>query len=65
LRAVGGYDDFLHWARPKLGPGGEILIWATTDTECELEMSEGWRVLSSPQPGLDRGRLVRLQPCFT
>lgn len=65
MRAVGGYGDFLPWARPKLGPGGEILIWATTETERELEMSVGWRVLSSPQPGLDRGRLVRLQPCFT
>jgi len=65
LRAVGGYGEFLRWARGALALGGEVLIWATTDTQQELESSAGWRVLSSPLSGLDRGRLVRLQPCFT
>jgi len=65
LRAVGGYGEFLLWARTALAPGGEVLIWATTDIERELKKSVGWRVLSSPLSGLDRGRLVRLQSCFT
>lgn len=65
LRAVGGYGEFLPWAREALAPGGAVLIWATTDTQQALESSTGWRVLSSPLSGLDRGRLVRLQPCFT
>ena len=64
-RALGGYDGLLRWAAGRLEPEGRVLIWCTSDEEERLAMVPDWRVLSSPLPGLDRGRLVRLQPCFT
>lgn len=64
-RAVGGDQALLGWARAHLQPGGEVLLWTTEDAEKRLAPCPGWRVLSSPIPGLDRGRLCRLQPCFT
>lgn len=64
-RAVGGDQSLLKWARNHLQPEGEVLLWTTKDGEKRLAASPGWRVLSSAMPGLDRGRLCRLQPCFT
>ncbi len=64
-RAVGGDPALLEWARNHLHPGGEVLLWSTEDAEKRLRQCPGWRVLSSAMPGLDRGRLCRLQPCFT
>jgi 16S rRNA (guanine527-N7)-methyltransferase len=64
-RAVGGHGELLEWARGRLAEAGEIVIWTTDDGQAELETIAGWRVLSSQQPGLDCGRLARLQPCFT
>jgi 16S rRNA (guanine527-N7)-methyltransferase len=64
-RAVGGDEALLDWARDRLEPDGEVLLWTTEDAEKRLGQHPGWRVLSSAMPGLDRGRLCRLQPCFT
>jgi 16S rRNA (guanine527-N7)-methyltransferase len=64
-RALGDYDPLLSWARNRLGEHGQVLLWATTETAESLAAAPEWRVLSSPLPRLDRGRLVRLQPCFT
>ncbi len=44
---------------------GEVVLWTTVDGAAAVEALAGWRVLSSRLPGLDRGRLTRLQPCFT
>jgi 16S rRNA G527 N7-methylase RsmG len=64
-RAVGGDQALLEWACNRLRPEGEVLLWTTQDAEIVLAQRPGWRVLSSAMPGLDRGRLCRLQPCFT
>lgn len=64
-RAVGGYEELLGWAHRRLLPGGELVLWTTIETEKRLSAQPGWRVLSSALPGLDRGRLCRMQPCFT
>ena len=64
-RAVGGDQALLEWACNRLRPEGEVLLWTTQDAEKMLAQRPGWRVLSSAMPGLDRGRLCRLQPCFT
>jgi 16S rRNA (guanine527-N7)-methyltransferase len=65
VRAVGGHPALLEWARGRLAPTGEILLWTTVEGMAAIESVEGWRVLSSQLPGLDCGRLARLQPCFT
>lgn len=64
-RALGGYEDLLEWARDVLSERGEVVLWTTVDTEVRLAALPRWRVLSSALPGLERGRLCRLQPCFT
>jgi len=64
-RAVGGHRALLGWAGHHLQPDGEVVVWTTEDVEESLRLEPAWRVLSSPLPGLDRGRLCRLQPCFT
>jgi 16S rRNA (guanine527-N7)-methyltransferase len=64
-RAVGGDDALLAWARGRLAAQGEVMLWTTVAGENRLSILPGWRVLSSAMPGLDRGRLCRLQPCFT
>ncbi len=64
-RALGGYEDLLAWSRDVLSERGEVVLWTTVDTEARLAALPRWRVLSSALPGLDRGRLCRLQPCFT
>lgn len=64
-RAVGDFAGVLDWARPRLSEDGQVVMWTTDDTEADLRETLGWRVLSSPLPGLDRGRLVRLKPCST
>jgi 16S rRNA (guanine527-N7)-methyltransferase len=64
-RAVGDHETLLGWARGRLTEAGEVVIWTTVDGQAELAAVAGWRVLSSHQPGLDFGRLARLQPCFT
>ncbi len=64
-RALGGYPELITWARPRLAPEGEVLVWTTDEGVAELERVTGWRVLSSPLPDCDRGRLARLQPSFT
>lgn len=64
-RALGGHEDLLAWARSHLADDGEVVLWLTLEAERALAGVAGWRVLSSPLPGLDRGRLCRLRPCFT
>jgi 16S rRNA (guanine527-N7)-methyltransferase len=65
VRAVGDLAGILDWAQPRLCESGQVLAWTTQNGETGLRETPGWRVLSSSLPGLDRGRLVRLQPCFT
>jgi 16S rRNA (guanine527-N7)-methyltransferase len=65
VRAVGGHEELLGWARDRLTPSGEALLWTTDDRLAVMTVLVGWRVLSSRLPGLDCGRLARLQPCFT
>jgi 16S rRNA G527 N7-methylase RsmG len=65
IRAVGDYPRLLEWARGRLATSGEVLLWTTADRLAAIEALAGWRVLSSQLPGLDSGRLARLQPCFT
>lgn len=65
IRAVGDYTAILEWARDQLADRGEVVIWTTVDGAASFESAAGWRVLSSRLPGLDCGRLTRLQPCFT
>jgi 16S rRNA (guanine527-N7)-methyltransferase len=65
LRALGGQAEVLQWARVRLAPRGWVVVWTTERGEAKLRELGGWRVLSSPLPGLERGRLVRLQSCFT
>ena len=64
-RAVGGDNELLRWAGGRLRPGGEVVLWTTEGAEKRLSTQPGWRVLSSALPGSDRGRLCRMQPCFT
>ncbi len=64
-RALGNAEALLAWAREHLSPEGRVLLWTTEDGVAALQGLAGWRVLSSPLPGLERGRLCRLQPCFT
>mgnify|MGYP001817115129 FL=1 len=65
IRAVGDHKSILEWARGRLTDTGEVILWTTADGAAILEAEVGWRVLSSRLPGLDRGRLARLQRCFT
>ncbi len=64
-RAVGGHDRLLDWARDRLTPTGQVLLWTTVEGVTQMASAPGWRVLSSQLPGLECGRLARLQPCFT
>ncbi len=61
-RAVGGHAGLLAWARQRLAAGGRVALWTTTSGEAEVGSVSGWRVLSWPLAGLDRGRLVSLEP---
>jgi len=65
VRALGGYETFLGWARPRLSESGRVLVWTTVPEVGGFQKLDGWRVLSSALPGLTHGRLVQLQPCFT
>ena len=65
VRAVGNHGEILGWARSRLAARGTVFLWTTREAEEGLRGVADWRVLSSALPGLDRGRLVRLQPCFT
>ena len=65
IRAVGDHQAVLEWARSRLADEGQVLVWTTVNGVAALEAAAGWRVLSSRLPGLDCGRLARLQPCFT
>jgi 16S rRNA (guanine527-N7)-methyltransferase len=64
-RAVGDHRALLGWARGRLAESGEILLWTTVEGLRDIGGVGGWRVLSSQLPGLENGRLARLQPCFT
>lgn len=65
-RALGGYRELLGWSRERLAPGGRVLLWLSAADAAALAREEtGWRVVSSALPGLERGRLTELQPCFT
>ncbi len=64
-RAVGDHERFLEWSARHLEEDGWVLLWATEEIENRLVSLASWRVVSWPLPGLDRGRLCRLQPCFT
>ena len=61
VRAVGGHKTLLEWARSHLLDGGGVAIWTTVDGEREVSEETGWRVLSWPLIGLERGRLVSLR----
>jgi 16S rRNA (guanine527-N7)-methyltransferase len=65
VRALGGIEVLLEWASSRLSPAGAVLWWTTLGELEAVGDPHGWRVLSSPLPSLDRGRLVRFQPCFT
>jgi 16S rRNA (guanine527-N7)-methyltransferase len=60
-RAVGGHPALLEWAKSHLVDGGGVAIWTTEDGERDVAGDAGWRVLSWPLVGLDRGRLVSLR----
>ncbi|MEJ2189025.1 MAG: 16S rRNA (guanine(527)-N(7))-methyltransferase RsmG [Acidobacteriota bacterium] len=64
-RAVGEHDKLLRWARDRLTPDGAVFLWSTEEVGESLAEHQDWAVLSSKLPGLDRGRLLRLKPCFT
>ena len=64
-RAVGEREELLRWVRDRLAPRGEVFLWVTEAAEESLAGRKEWAVLSSKLPGLDRGRLLRLRPCFT
>ncbi len=64
-RALGRHRELLEWAAGRLGAGGRVLLWTTEDGAAELARAGGWRVVLSPLPGLERGRLAELEPCFT
>ncbi len=64
-RALGRHEELLRWARPRLADGGKVVLWTTADAAADLARRAGWRVVSSPLPGLRSGRLAELQPCFT
>lgn len=61
-RAVGGHRALVNWAGKHLSPGGGVALWTAEDGEGEVSLAGGWRVLSWPLVGLDRGRLVHLEP---
>jgi 16S rRNA (guanine527-N7)-methyltransferase len=65
VRAVGNQREILDWAESRLAADGAVFLWATEEAEEGLREMVNWRMLSSRLPGLDRGRLIRLQPCFT
>ncbi len=65
VRAVGNLTEILKWAHSRLSDDGQVVVWTTEDGEARLRERRRWRVLSSSLPGLDRGRLVRLEPCST
>jgi len=65
VRAVGDLVGILGWAQSRVCESGQVLVWTTDNGETGLRETPGWRVLSSSLSGLDRGRLVRLQPCST
>jgi 16S rRNA (guanine527-N7)-methyltransferase len=64
-RALGGHRQLLAWAKSRLTPTGQVLLWTTDDEAQRLAELQHWRVLSSALPSLDRGRLVQVCPCFT
>jgi len=64
-RATGGYESLLTWALPRLTPGGKVLLWLGLEEAERLRSVDGWHVVTSPLPGLERGRLARFRPCFT
>jgi 16S rRNA (guanine527-N7)-methyltransferase len=61
-RAVGRHTEIIRWARERLAEGGSVALWTTLEGEREMAREDGWRVLSWPLVGLERGRLVSLQP---
>jgi len=65
MRALGGVAEVLEWARGRLTPQGLLLLWTTEDELARLRIGSGWRVVSSPLPCLQRGRLARFRQCFT
>ena len=65
MRAVGSLESLVAWSRSRLTESGQVLLWTTVERVDALDALAGWRVLSSQLPGLDCGRLARLQPCFT
>lgn len=64
-RAVGRHTELAEWAMGRLSTTGRVVLWITEEDETTLRGLPGWRVLSSPLPSLQRGRLVQLVPCFT
>ena len=65
VRAVGGHAQIVEWSRSRLARGGRVMLWTTEKGVAELRSLCGWRVVSSPLPGLERGMLAQLTPCFT
>ncbi len=64
-RALGGYRELLEWARDRLPAEGKVLLWLGAEEAAALGELPGWRVVLSPLPGLERGVLAEIRPCFT
>jgi len=64
-RAVGGHEALLGWACGRLAPGGSMAIWGTVDDTRTLGGLSGLSMVSSPLPGLERGRLILFKVCST
>jgi len=64
-RAVGGHEALLGWAAGRLAPCGSVAIWGTVDDTRTLGGLSGLSMVSSPLPGLDRGRLILFKVCST
>jgi len=64
-RAVGCHESLLAWAAGRLNPAGAVALWATSSEVQSLGGLLGWSMVSSPLPGLERGRLILFKVCST
>lgn len=65
VRALRIEETMLEFAVNHLNPGGRLLLWSTDEEEARTRRLDGWRVVSSALPDLDRGCLIEMEPCFT
>ena len=64
-RAVGGWQALLGWARSRLAPSGEVLLWVSMAEADRLAAVAGWHVVPCPLPEPRHGVVARARPCFT